>query len=179
MLVLLLCCCLVLSCCGCGFGLHRTAQNFALFLPFPATVSLFLCLSGCLLVEFWWCLEAPGRDPQMCMFGLSGCGVKPRAASWNVETVQYSRESYMGACHASFLELLRTAYCRGFTRQNSNVHILGQWSFKHHQNSTRRPPREGRMNEMGAGDGKKKREILGPHPSGPHPSGQVWPKSAN
>ena len=24
------------------------AQNFALFLPFPVTVSLFLCLSGCL-----------------------------------------------------------------------------------------------------------------------------------
>ena len=33
-------------------------QNFALFLPFLATVSLFLCLSGGLLVEFWWILEA-------------------------------------------------------------------------------------------------------------------------
>ena len=31
------------------------AQNFALFLPFPATVSFSLCLSGGLLVEFWWC----------------------------------------------------------------------------------------------------------------------------
>ena len=27
-------------------------QNFALFLPFPITASLSLCLSGCLLVEF-------------------------------------------------------------------------------------------------------------------------------
>ena len=43
------------------------AQNFALFLPFPATVSLFLCLSG-LLVEFWWCLKR--RGPEMCTFGV-------------------------------------------------------------------------------------------------------------
>ena len=77
------------SCCGCcWFGLpwttfrrtppplDRTAQNFALFLPFPATVSLFLCLSGCLLVEFWWCFE--GRNLEMCTSGLSGCRVKPR-----------------------------------------------------------------------------------------------------
>ena len=46
------------------------AQNFALFLPFPATVSLSLCLSGCLLVEFWWCLKR--RGPAMCTFGVLG-----------------------------------------------------------------------------------------------------------
>ena len=46
------------------------AQNFALFLPFPATVSFFLCLSGCLLVEFWWCLKC--RGPEMCTFGVLG-----------------------------------------------------------------------------------------------------------
>ena len=87
--VLLLCCFVLLLCCvvivvvvscGCGFGLRRTtlrqttlrrtAQNFALFLPFPATVSLFLCLSGCLLVEFRWCLRR--RSPQMCTFGVLG-----------------------------------------------------------------------------------------------------------
>ena len=45
-------------------------QNFTLFLPFPATVSLFLCLSGCLLVEFWWCLKR--RGPEMCTFGVLG-----------------------------------------------------------------------------------------------------------
>ena len=43
------------------------AQNFALFLPFPATVSLFLCLSGGLLVEFWWCLKR-----RVCTFGVLG-----------------------------------------------------------------------------------------------------------
>ena len=57
-------------------ALRRTAQNFALFLPFPATVSLFLCLSGCLLVEFWWCLKRRGL--KCARFGLSGCRVKPR-----------------------------------------------------------------------------------------------------
>ena len=43
-----------------GPPLRRTAQNFALFLPFPAIISFFLCLSGCLLVEFWWCFRSPG-----------------------------------------------------------------------------------------------------------------------
>ena len=46
----------------------------ALFLPFSRHRSLFLCLSGCLLVEFWWCFE--GGNPEMCPFGLSGCRVK-------------------------------------------------------------------------------------------------------
>ena len=27
----------------------------AYFFPLPPSFSLFLCLSGCLLVEFWWC----------------------------------------------------------------------------------------------------------------------------
>ena len=46
------------------------------------------------------------------------------------------------------------------------VHISGPRRFKHHQNSTRRPPREGRMNEMRAGEGKKARNF-GPHLRGP------------
>ena len=44
--------------------------------------------------------------------------------------------------------------------------------FKHHRNSTRRPPRERhKKNENGGGRGKKKREIWAPHPSGPTPFG--------
>ena len=35
------------------------AQNFALFVPSPATFFFLLSL-GSLLVEFWWCFEAPG-----------------------------------------------------------------------------------------------------------------------
>ena len=34
------------------------------FFPSPATILLFLCLSGCLLVEFWWCLKR--REPETC-----------------------------------------------------------------------------------------------------------------
>ena len=53
------------------------AQNFALsFSPSRLPCSLFFSLSGCLLVEFWWCLKR--RDPQMRTFGLSGCRVKPQ-----------------------------------------------------------------------------------------------------
>ena len=51
-------------------ALRRTAQNFALFLPFPATVSLFLAL-----FEFWWCFE--DQDPQMCTRGRRGFTGQP------------------------------------------------------------------------------------------------------
>ena len=51
--------------------------------------------------------------------------------------------------------------------RNPNVHILGPRRFKHHQNSTRRPPREGQKENCG-GRGKQKREILGLPPFGPH-----------
>ena len=44
------------------------AQNFALFFPSPVPISFFLSLSGCLLVEFWWCLKR--RGAQMCTFGV-------------------------------------------------------------------------------------------------------------
>ena len=55
---------------------RRTAQNFALFLPFPATVSFFLLSLEVFSWNFGGVFE--DRDPQMCTFGLSGCRVKPR-----------------------------------------------------------------------------------------------------
>ena len=45
--------------------------NILRFFPLPHPFSLFLGLSGCLLVEFWWFFE--DQDPQMYTFGLSGC----------------------------------------------------------------------------------------------------------
>ena len=61
------------------------------------------------------------------------------------------------------------------TRELQTRHL----SFKHHQNSTRRPPeREERM-KFPAGEKKKKREILGPHPSAPHPSGPPTLRAPN
>ena len=131
--------------------LHRTAQNFALFLPFPATVSLFLCLSGGLLVEFWWCFE--GRNPEMCTFGLSGCRVKP----WRPH-----QTGPPGLAHDS----PRTQTCT----------FQGTCASKHHQNSTRRPPERHRNSETVAGKGRKRAKFWAPHPSGPtlrgpHPFG--------
>ena len=54
------------------------AKNSAFFFSSPATISLFFCLSGCLLVEFWWCLKR--RDPQMCTFGVLGLSCEAPAA---------------------------------------------------------------------------------------------------
>ena len=50
-----------------------------------------------------------------------------------------------------------------FKRQpkSPNVHIWWSRRFKHHQNSTRRPPREGRKNQNCGGRVEKKREMLG------------------
>ena len=59
------------------------------FFPFPATVSLFLCLSGCLLVEFWWCLKWWG--PEMCTFGVLGLSCEApagRSTLWNTKIGQ-------------------------------------------------------------------------------------------
>ena len=55
---------------------------------------------------------------------------------------------------------------QGFTRQpeSPNVHARGS-RLKHHQNSTRRPPREGEKNENCGGRGKKAR-TSGPPPFG-------------
>ena len=48
------------------------------FFPSPAPFLVFLSLSGCLLVEFWWCFEAPGT--QMCTFGVLGLSCEAPAA---------------------------------------------------------------------------------------------------
>ena len=42
----------------------------SLFFPLPPHFRSFLCLSGCLLVEFRWCLKR--RGPEMCTFGVLG-----------------------------------------------------------------------------------------------------------
>ena len=42
---------------------RRTAQNIALFFPLPPSIfALFVSLSGCLLVEFWWCFRRRGNS---------------------------------------------------------------------------------------------------------------------
>ena len=49
---------------------------------------------------------------------------------------------------------------------HENVHISGPRRFKHHQNSTRRPPKREEKNEFCVGRGKKKRGISGAPPFG-------------
>ena len=134
------------------------------FSPLPPQFLFFSPSLLVLFVEFWWCLKR--RGPEMCTFGLSGCRVKPRRPH---------QTGPAGLAHDS--------------PRTPNVHISGPRRFKHHQNSTKKTKREEKRIKNCGGRGKKKREILGPHPSGhhssgPHPSGPhnfgpslfwVWP----
>ena len=57
--------------------LRRTAQNFALFFPSPATIFILSSLSWEVFsLNFGGIFE--GRDSEMCTFGFSCCRVKPR-----------------------------------------------------------------------------------------------------
>ena len=73
--------------------------KFRPFFSSPATISLFLCLSLCLLVEFWWCFWRPGtlkcarlESPNAHIFGFrppkternGGGRGKKRAKFWAV-----------------------------------------------------------------------------------------------
>ena len=102
------------------------------FFPSPDPIfALFLSLSGGLLVEFWWCLKH--RGTQMCMFGVLGLScASPGGPEGR----------------------------RGFTRhtESPNVLISGPRCFKHHQNSTRRPPEREKERKWGR-EGKKARNF--------------------
>ena len=58
---------------------HPTDRpKFRSFFPSPTTIFvLFLSLSGCFLVEFWF---FQGRSPQMCTFGVLGLSCEAPAA---------------------------------------------------------------------------------------------------
>ena len=157
--VLLLCCCCCVVCvwwvCSGPLrrtalrrtALRRTAQNFALFFfPLPPQFSLFSPLFWSFSLNFGGVFE--DRDPQMCTFRFPGCRVKP---------ARPHQTGPPGLAHDS--------------PRTPNVHIWAPRRFKHHQNSTKKTKREWEKNENCGGRGKKKREILGPHPLGPHPSG--------
>ena len=53
-----------------GWGPERWEPKISRFFFFPLPPQFFVlfCLSGCLLVEFWWCLKR--RCAQMCTFGV-------------------------------------------------------------------------------------------------------------
>ena len=129
-----------------------TAQNFALFFfPLPPQNSFFSSLSGCLLVEFWWCLKA--RTLKCARLEFSGCRVKPR----------------------------RPRSRRGFTRQpeNSKRAHLSAPALQTPPKFNEKTPREGKKERILWREREKKSaKFWAPHPSGPHPSGPhflwVW-----
>ena len=103
----------------------------------------FFSLWGVFSLNFGGVFE--GRGPEMCMFGLSGCRVKPR----------------------------RLRGRRFFTQQleNSKRAHLSALALQTPPKFHEKTPREGRKERILRRETEKKREMLGsPHPSG-HPSG--------
>ena len=153
------CCCVVLSCCGCGFGLHRTAlrwtalrrtaQNFALFLPFPATVSLFFVSlwvsSRGILVVFVWSAGA-----------VKCARLGSRAVVRELQTCTFDGPGAPNKHHQNSTR-------RPPERHKKSETVAGK----------------GRKRAKFWAPHPSGPHPSGPHPSGPHPSGQVWPKSAN
>ena len=146
------CCVLLLLCVVvCWFGpsppdagplllLRRTAQNFARCFPLPPQFRSF-SLSGCLLVEFWWCFRRPG--PQICTFGLSGCRVK----HWRLRGRRL---------HTTAQEL-QTFTFEGPGASNTTK-----------KNSTRRPPeRDKKERKWWREKGNKSAKFWEHHPLGP------------
>ena len=126
--------------------LRRTAQIFALFFPSPATVYSFSLSCWSFSLNFGGVFE--GRNPKMCTFGVLGLSCETPAAP---------PDRAAGGSHTTAREL-QTCTFQGPGASNTKI-------------PRKRPKeREKRIKKV-AGDGKKKREILGPHPSGPHPSG--------
>ena len=82
------------------------------------------------------------------------------------------REGWRGALSKTTLRQdrpppsARTAGVSHDSPSTPNVNISGPWRFKHHQNSTRRPPREGRKKENCGGRGEKSAKFLGLPPFG-------------
>ena len=90
---------------------------------------------------------APTLAKRMTNFGQTNFGQNKNWIFFMSGTAQHSNTN--------------TPKISGFTRQpeSPNVHISGHWRFKHHQNSTIKPLREGRKNENRGGRGKKERNF--------------------
>ena len=69
--------------------------------------------------------------------------------------------------------------CEAPAARAPNVHISKPKRFKHHKNSTRRPPRESRKNKTCGGEGKKNAKIWAPHLFQAHPDGPPHPGRHN
>ena len=63
-----------------GGALKGGGPNISRFFPSTAPIFALLYLSGCLLVEFWWCF-LKRRNPDMFTFGVLGLSCETPAAS--------------------------------------------------------------------------------------------------
>ena len=90
-------------------------------------------------------------------------------------------------CSLSSFSLQKKRESCSVFQKSPNAHFGCTSALNRAQNSTRRPPREGRKNENCGGRGGKKRDNLGPpnrrapHTSTSHPFSptQVWPKQVS
>ena len=127
-----------------------TAQNFALFFPLPPKNSFFSSLSGCLLVEFWWCFEAPG--PSNVHVWALGLSCETPAASVGQKSRELQTRTFEGP---------------GLPKHHQN-------------STRRHPERGRKERILRRDRGKKSAKFsapppfgpppFGPHPSNPHPS---------
>ena len=114
------------------------------FFRFPPPILLFLSLTVCLPVVFWWCLKRRGR--QMCTFGVLGL----------------------------LCEVPAAPKPPGFhTTQSPNVHIWGSRSSKTPPKFNEKTPRETEKERNGGGRGGKKSEMLGGPAEGGLAEGRV------
>ena len=100
----------------------------------PPTVSLFLCLFGCLLVEFWWCFE----------------------------TLKCAHLGSQLSCETPAAPPDRATGARTRQPENSKRAHFRHLRFKTPPKFHEKTPRETQKQRNGGGKGKKKRQILGP-----------------
>ena len=149
--------------CGCGccwFGLpwttfRRTSPppdrpKFRAFFPSPAGNFILSSLSGRSSRGIWWCLKR--RDAQMCALGVLGLSSETPAASGD-------RRPGLVGLHTTTRELQTCTFERPGASNTTKIPRADH-------------PDRHKKSEMVAGEGKKKREILGSPPFGaPTPSG--------
>ena len=122
----------------------------AFFFPLP----LFLSLTMCLLVVFWWCLKRRGR--QMCTLGVLGLSCEAPAAPKPPAGASHVTEA-AGASHDSPRAQTRTF-------EGSGLQKTPKFNDK--------TPRERQKEQKCGGRGEKKSEILGgPAEGGPAEGG--------
>ena len=164
-------------CFFCHFGPMTFLAN-----PFWANLCCVCCVLLCVVCVcvLWWCPRFSWVCPR---FGCSRTSLHNFALFSHLPP----QFSFFLLSWISFRGIMCTFGLSGFTRQpeNSKRAHSRACRFKHHQNSTKRRPRERRKKENCGGKGKKARNFgLPPFGAGttlrggPHPSGRAPPFGA-